>query len=96
MATNDLVLPMWVNSPVLGAARESSAGPVRVQPDSSIQDGTRVLRGEEHGKGGRDRGCISHWKQSPPCPADLLEPLHQPGGQSWWDVEQKSLLLQLP
>lgn len=31
-----------------------------------------------------------------PCPADLLEPLHQPGGQSWWDVEQKSLLLQLP
>lgn len=40
--------------------------------------------------------CPSHRKLPPPCPADLLEPLHQPGGQSWWDVEQKSLLLQLP
>lgn len=86
---------MRVNSHVLGAARKCSAGPVRVQPDSSIQDGTMVLSGEEHGKGGRDRGCISHWKLGT-CPADLLEPLHQPGGQSWWDVEQKSLLLQLP
>lgn len=38
---------------------------------------------------------MSHWKLGT-CPADLLELLHQPGGQSWWDVEQKSLLLQLP
>lgn len=34
--------------------------------------------------------------EAAPVPADLLEPLHQPDGQSWGDVEQKSLLLQLP
>lgn len=37
--------------------------------------------------------CPLLTEAAPPCPADLLEPLHQPGGQSWWDMEQKSLLL---
>lgn len=95
---HNLVPWVLVNSPVLGTTRECSAVPMILQPDSSIQDRTRVFREEEHGRGGWDRSCISPWKLSPslPCPADLLEPLHQPRGQSRWDVEQKSLLLQLP
>lgn len=52
--------------------------------------------GRDVGREVRREAAPPTGRRLPPCPADLLEPLHQPGGQSWRNVEQESLLLQLP
>lgn len=90
-----------VNSPVLG--RPENAVQSLQQAWTTMTVKATANARTPGSSGGRDVGrevrreaAPPTGRRLPPCPADLLEPLHQPGGQSWRNVEQESLLLQLP